>query len=89
MGRRSISHSSDQPGGREFAMSRETFDDAMVYRAALRLANRRGETAAEFAARQAQSFLEVGNVTGAWMWFRLLTAVHEVQRGPRKGETIH
>jgi len=70
-------------------MRRDVLDDAVLYRAALRLAARRGAQAAVFAAHQAKSLFDSGDVAGAITWRRLWWAVREVQRGPRRGETIN
>lgn len=70
-------------------MRRDVLDDAAVYRAALRLAARRGAKAAVFAAYQARSLFDSGDVAGAMTWRRLWWAVREVQRGPRHGESIN
>jgi hypothetical protein len=70
-------------------MRRDVLDDAVLYRAAMRLAQRRGVTAVTFAAHQARSLFDSGDVAGALIWRRLWWAVREVQRGPRRGETIN
>lgn len=70
-------------------MRRDVPDDAALYRAAGHLADRRVKTAAPFAARRAQSLLNGGIVAGAMMRRRLLSAVRQVQRGLRRGESIN
>jgi hypothetical protein len=70
-------------------MRRDVLDDAALYRAALRLAARRGAKAMVFAAYQARSLSDSGDMAGAMIWGGLLSAVRKVQRGPRRGETIN
>ena len=63
--------------------------DPDIYRAAKLLMEQHGENAVLRAAERADQFLEAGDMIGATTWRRILKAVEELQRGPRKGEALN
>ena len=61
-------------------------DDPDIFRAARLIIDQHGEEAATYAAGRADLLLEDGDPEGSAVWHRILAAIKELQRGPRKGE---
>jgi hypothetical protein len=63
--------------------------DPDIYRAAKLLMDQHGQNAPLRAAERADQLLEAGDMIGAATWRRILKAVEELQRGPKKGEAVN
>ena len=63
--------------------------DPDIFRAAKLLIDQHGADAGLRAAERADRLLENGDVDGAAIWVRILKAIEELGRGPKKGEPIN
>jgi hypothetical protein len=63
--------------------------DPDIFRGAKLLMDRHGEKAPLRAAERADQLVGAGDMVGATAWRRILKAVEELQRRPRKGERVN
>jgi hypothetical protein len=63
--------------------------DPDIWRVATLLLDQHGDEAALRAAQRADKLMDEGDMEGVAVWRRIVTAIEELQRGRRKGETIN
>jgi hypothetical protein len=64
-------------------------DDPDIFRAAKLMIDQHGVEAIRRAARRANDLEKGGDRTGAGIWRQIMTAIEELQRGRREGETLN
>ena len=61
-----------------------------IWASALSLIDSHGDDAIGMASTQAEALIDNGDIAGAELWARILTAIEELQRPiPRRDESIH
>ena len=64
-------------------------EDPDIFRAAKLVIDQHGGDAGLRAGERADELFEHGDYDGAAIWRRILSAVGELQRGPREGEPVN
>lgn len=61
-----------------------------IWTSALSLIDSHGDDAIGMASNQAEALIDNGDIAGAELWARILTAIEELQRStPHRDESIH
>jgi len=63
--------------------------DPDIFRAAKLLIDQHGAEAGLRAAERVDQLLDAGDMIGATAWRRILKAIEDLGRGPRKGERVN
>jgi hypothetical protein len=63
--------------------------DRDIYRAARLIIDGHGDEATLYASGRADQLLEAGDIAGATVWRRIVTAIEELRRARRPGEPVN